>query len=216
MKHKMAVLSLLFAGLSNASGITVPVDLGSPQIIEGGYTVYSNSLNGTAFNGQTVSIDYTFNHLIRLFPSTSRFIFTLHADTAVYSADYLIFYTSQAEGFTSSVALGRGAFVGFVLDYPGGGASVVNEARVPFGVAFPDDLAAERSGSTYLTGLHFDITLPNLNGLQIQNLEIGMGAGGNRPGQTRWAITDTVPEPGSSAAFLGLGLLALIGYRRGK
>ena len=211
---KLTTIILLFCAAITAQAIIIPIDLGPPRTIKGDITkgergdifISSDGLKGTPLDGQILSLDYQFNRLVALRGATgndfnSGFYFRITAQiSTIPETNY-----SSPPLFSNGYALGLNDYQGPVshLIYTG-----------PFTPEFTELLfgLAEATGPRplYLTGLHFDVTLPEIEGVEIMGLKIQLDPDsfhGN------WQIVDSVPETGTSAAFLGLGLLMLVGYR---
>lgn len=145
MKTQLTILACLIAGSVHATTL----DLGPNGITH--YRTYNYSaLNGTKFNGQTISVDLTFSTQIHLFDNT-------YPDLLIG----LSFLTSGGESFITGT--------GYVMDI-NGNAMIGTDSRLGsanttdlmFVGLFPNYYGLGRPSDIY--GAHFEITLPTMDG----------------------------------------------------
>lgn len=213
-RHVLILAAALALAVS-AHAIIVPVDLGPPRTVSGDIFLNIPALGGTPFSGQTLSIDYEFNHLIKLGPSP-RFYFAVRAETNMESAGFGLVGSATSTGYVlfRDGELSPPVCFTNTMIFESNTSEILFGLAYPFGVAgFGQPVAHER----YLTGLHFDMALPDIPGAEITSLRMHIDPFTPPPYRaSRWTVTDTVPETGDTAALLGLGLLALVGYRYHK
>jgi len=203
----MKTLILILAPLAAASATIIPVDVGPPRMMQGDIFVNVPALGGTPLAGQTLSVDYQFGNLLHFFTSTSKgFYFAVRAETNMApQADAL--YPSV---ISSAYAVGPNGYVGPTLDL--GGNTMLfgpNVTEILFGLCYAGD-----QRGLYLTGLHFDLTLPDIPSAEITGLRMHIDPNGNFFGVSdKWQIVSSIPETGDAAALLGLGILAMLGLR---
>jgi len=203
---KLILLSLLCTATAQAITIPVPVDLGQPRKMQGDIFVSTDALSGTMVQGQTLNLDYQFNNLLYLYNNTSSgFYVAIRAETNMAPAPR--FYPS---------AVGSGNFVGLngyhgpVVSFSGGGIFGPNVTEILFGLAYPVPPFSGAHQQLYLTGLHFHLTLPDMNGVQITGLELHFDPNAAHPWNNQWAIRNHVPETGSTLCLLCLASLSLL------
>jgi hypothetical protein len=206
---KLILLSLLCA--ASAQAITIPVDLGQPRKMQGDIFVSTDALSGTLVQGQTLSLDYQFNNLLYLYNNTSSgFYVAIRAETNMmpFSGDYP---SADATGYF----VGVNGYQGPVTHVSGGGISNPHVTEILFGLAYPVPLFSGAHQELFLTGLHFDLTLPDMNGVEITGLKLHFDPNAAHPWNNHWAIRNHVPETGSTLCLLCLASLPLL-VRRPK
>lgn len=198
MKSALAVICLV---CTSALAVEIPVDLGSSGFRQPG-TVSADfsDLNGTAFTGQSLTLDFLFanDEEVRIFSSTNFNIeFVLRTNGAPLSpitgTGFLTLNDQPVHGVRELgqiVSLGPDTGVGSYL-YPQFADSVGNPAL---------DLPV-----TYdFGGVRFNVVLPNQQGLLVTGGEFVL----RHNDGTRFAIGAQLPEGGSSLLLLLLALLA--------
>lgn len=194
----IAAVSLGTVGSAKAT--TIDLELGPSPHITTKVTDSFGGLNGTALQGETLSLDFTFSNgkFVRLFTITSN--------------PFVALLTLQTNG---SGMLGFLDGTGFLVDQQGnplqqpqqlGSASGDNGSLaaglfplLPGGLQRPLDFF----------GIHFDLTLPVNSSISITGAEFRLmsdGPFGVGPGVPR----DIVPDQGSTLLLLSLGALGLI------
>jgi hypothetical protein len=200
MKIKLLLTLLCLVGAS-AQATVIPLDLGPPRLISGAgrpdwilaqMIVTSNALNGSTPSGQTLSLDYQFNHYLKVLNTTHDAFFVairaqinvpegFHELDSVSSTGYFV----RADGSSGPATTSSG------------GGIFGPESEILFGFAWSDvswDTPYPHPSYVY-SGLHFDMTLPELEGVEITGLTVRFGESFNH---FAFAITDTVPESGST------------------
>jgi hypothetical protein len=191
---------------SVAEGTPILIDVGSAPNITTHVSATFNDLNGTALQGQTLSLDFLFanGHFARLF--------------SVTNPQFGILITLNISG-SGDVGFLDGT--GFLLDQNG---NALGAPEALGSISGPDSLTVGlfplRSGqfSTPLDfyGVHTDLLLPNspftITGGEFQLVSAGAGSRdvfGIGPG----VPTDIVPDSGSTLILFSLVLLGLIAGR---
>lgn len=199
VKSTIAIISLCLLGQAKAT--IVPVDLGQPRRVNGEIAVTSPGLNGTPIDGQTLSIDYQFNRLVHLFPNTRDFYVAIRAETSMSAVADALYPSVCGSGYV----VGLNGFQGEATINPGNRMVFgPNVTEILFGLVYSGE-----DRPLYLTGLHFDLTLPNMDGVDITGLTLRLNANGWRPWQRNWVIASSVPDDGSTFALLLGALVAL-------
>jgi len=197
----------------SANATIVNLDLGPPRAIRpesgvhtGEIYVESDALNGTPVMGQSLSLDYVFNNLVRLNPNDNingagwyaaiRAQLDVVPAPGVYPSVCSSAYMIRADGSHGPTLVSDAS--GFI--------SGPNVHELLFGIVFPDgpDSGVLRAYS----GMHFDLVLPDMGGVEITGLRAHMDAGFRN-----WHIVESVPDAGSTLGLLGLALVAVSGFR---
>lgn len=204
------LLSLFLAVTATLHAATIPLELGPPQNFVSGQTLFNiDALNGTPLNGQTLSLDFVFplsqtsTNFVRLTKRTNQsFEIGLHFDVTPSfwsNHPFATSYTVSQSGIANSIIWGG--------DFPG----VPDATAFGFGI-FPllaDDTGRVRNDTLFpfeFYGVHLDMTLPDSPGSTLTGTSLQLLG-------TNYGIGPWVPESGTAAALLGLGLLALMAYR---
>ena len=201
-----AVISAVSLGaVGSARGTTISLDLGTPPRVTSQVTNSFDALNGTALQGQTLSLDFTFSHgeFVRLFTATpAPFVALLKLQTS----------SSSQVDFLSGT--------GFLVDQQGNplqqpqqlGSASGDNGLLAAGL-FPL-LAGDLSRPLDFFGVHFDLTLPTSPLIVITGEDFLFKSGGNAPfGVGPGVPADIVPESGRTALFLAITLAGLISMR---
>ena len=201
-----AIISAVSLGaVLSARATTISLDLGTPPRVTSNVTNSFDALNGTALQGQTLSLDFTFSHgeFVRLFTVTS--------------APFVALLKLQTNG-SSNIDFLSGT--GFLVDQHGNplqqpqqlGSASGDNGLLAAGL-FPL-LPGDLSRPLDFFGLHLDLTLPMsplvvITGEDFLFKSNGDGPFGVGPGVPR----DIVPEGDSTALFLAITLAGLISMR---
>src|SRR5947209_530693 len=190
------IAAISLGPIGSARATTIDLDLGTPPHVTSNVTNSFDALNGTALQGQTLSLDFTFSHseFVRLFTVTSSpFVALLKLQTN----------SSSMVDFLSGT--------GFLVDQQGNplqqpqqlGSAAGNNGLLAAGLfpLLPGDLQRPLD----FFGIHFDLTLPVSPFVSITGEEFmfksdapfGVGPG---------VPADIVPEGGSTALFLAITL----------
>src|SRR5437868_4357084 len=197
------IAALSLGAIGSARATTIDLDLGTPPHVTFKVTNSFDAMNGTALQGQTLSLDFTFSHgeFVRLFTVTSTpFVALLKLQTS----------SSSEVDFLSGT--------GFLVDQQGnplqqpqqlvsasGDNGLLAAGLVPL-------LSGDLSRPLDFFGVHFDLTLPTSRFVVItgedfmfkSDAPFGVGPG---------VPADIVPEGGSAALFLAITLAGLISTR---
>ena len=204
--------STLFAGIVAAASLgvigsaratTIDLDLGTPPNVTSHVTNSFDALNGTALQGQTLSLDFRFSHgeFVRLFSVTSTpFVALLKLQTGSFSnVDFL-------------------SGTGFLVDHQGNpmqppqqlGSASGNNGLLAAGL-FPL-LPGDLSRPLDFFGLHLDLTLPMSPFVVITAEDFLFKSDRNAPfGVGPGVPSDIVPDSGSAFLLLCLGVIGLLG-----
>jgi hypothetical protein len=210
--------------LSSAAPLAVTVDLGIQGIVENTEINFDFSgLNGTPFQGQSLSFDLIFsdNKFLRLF-TASAFVHGSSGPTyGGVSFDLLVVLQTDHVGFLSSPRA-----IGYIFDqnqnpltapqFSGGGStSGPDPLRVGFGV-FPFLSLSPQSLPVDFYGAHFDVNFPVSHNTQVTGGTLRLVNYGGVYGIGPGVPVDVVPETCSSLLLFTTGLVALGAVKRIK
>jgi hypothetical protein len=190
-----AVALLTLANSEAARGVTIPINLGPPGTLLTDTTISFNDLNSTGLVGQNLSVDFVFasSEFVRLFTVTTDFSVSMTLQTSSFSFVGFL----QGTGYLTDT-------LGNALEPPetlGSASSSTGSMTVGL---FP---TVSRPFDFY--GVHLDLTFPTnpalVTGGQFRLLS-NTGPFGIGPGLS----ADIVPDSGSTAILLGLGIVGII------
>ena len=199
------IAALSLGAIGSARATTIDLDLGTPPHVTSKVTNSFDAMNGTALQGQTLSLDFTFSHgeFVRLFTVTSSpFVALLKLQTN--SSDMVDFLSGT----------------GFLVDQEGNplqppqqlGSASGDNGLLAAGL-FPL-LPGDLSRPLDFFGIHFDLTLPVSPSLSITGEEFLFKSNGNAPfGVGPGVPSDIVPDGGRTAVLLSITLAGLISMR---
>jgi hypothetical protein len=206
VRHQFSAFLLLAVwsqvSVPQAKAITIDLDLGTSPHVTSKVTNSFDAMNGTALQGQTLSLDFTFSNgeFVRLFTVTSNaFVALLKLQTN----------SSGMVDFLSGT--------GFLVDQQGSplqppqqlGSASGNNGLLAAGL-FPL-LPGDLSRPLDFFGIHFDLTLPVSPFVSITGEEFLFMSDSNRPfGVGPDVPSDIVPDQGSTLLLLSLALLGPI------
>jgi len=196
------IAALSLEAIGSARATTIDLDLGTPPHVTSKVTNSFDALTGTALQGQTLSLDFTFSHgeFVRLFTITSNpFVGLLKLQTN--SSGMLDFLNGT----------------GFLVDQQGNpleqpqqlGSASGNNGSLAAGLfpLLPGDLQRPLD----FFGIHFDLTLPVSPFVSITGEEFLFSSDRDRPfGVGPGVPPDIVPDQGSTLLLLSLALLGPI------
>src|SRR5438874_3366012 len=200
------IAAISLGPIGSARATTIDLDLGTPPHVTSNVTNSFDALNGTALQGQTLSLDFTFSHseFVRLFTVTSSpFVALLKLQTN----------SSSMVDFLSGT--------GFLVDQQGNplqqpqqlGSASGNNGLLAAGLfpLLPGDL--QRSLDFF--GIHFDMTLPlgpfvSITGEKFEFLSEHGRPFGVGPG----VPPDIVPDYGSTLLLSSIASWRLFCLRR--
>ena len=199
------IAALSLGAIGSARATTIDLDLGTPPHVTFKVTNSFDAMNGTALQGQTLSLDFTFSHgeFVRLFTVTSSpFVALLKLQT---NSPGMVDFLSGT---------------GFLVDQQGNplqppqqlGSAAGNNGLLAAGL-FPL-LPGDLSRPLDFFGIHFDLTLPVSPSLSITGEEFLFKSNGNAPfGVGPGVPSDNVPDGGRTAVLLSITLAGLISMR---
>jgi hypothetical protein len=203
-----AGLILLSYTMAATATIVVPVDMGAPRTMRGDLFVTVPLSESIPVSGQTLSLDYVFSnfiHVPRTVHSGSYYI-AIRAETNMVPQPGALYPSVSS----SAYAVGLNGYQGPTLYLPPNTMLFgPNVTEILFGLVYP----ANQFVGPYLTGAHFDLTLPDIDGAEINALRLHFDMA-VRPRDNRWQIMANVPDTGSTIALLAAGLLTLALFRR--
>jgi hypothetical protein len=199
----VAVMSLGTVGSAQAT--SVGLDLGSAPQITSKVANSFDALNGTALQGQTLSLDFTFSHgeFVRLFTITSPFFDVLLSLQTNGSGplDFL-----QGSGYL--IDSQGNAIPGFGVTGSASGNNLLGIGLFPLLKDINGTPNNDLPRPLDFSGVHFDLTFPDVGNPSVQvtggqfelvsNPDEVFGIG---PGIPR----DIVPDSGSTLFLLALG-----------
>jgi hypothetical protein len=198
------IAAVSLGAIGSARATTIDLDLGTPPHVTSHVTNSFDAMNGTALQGQTLSLDFTFSNgeFVRLFTITTPFIALLKLQT------------------NSPGTLDFPSGTGFLVDQHGNalqppqelGSAAGDNGLLAAGLLplLPGDLSRPLD----FFGIHFDLTLPVSLSVAITGEEFLLKSEGNAPfGVGPGVPSDIVPDGGSTALFLATTLAALISTR---
>jgi len=208
MKTKLTILALLLSGVSMQATI-INLDLGSPRVVTDGIYVTSDALNSTLMAGQTLNIDYEFNHPIKTL--TKWYYVAIRALTnRVPVPDGLYAQVTQVAGYL----VRPDGSTGPILCLGELGIYNPTSSDVLFGLANLYDGGPPKATDIF-SGMHFDITLPDLPGVEINGLRLNFDPGARgKNNVNKWVVlAQAVPESGSTLLLFAISFaLATIFY----
>ena len=194
----LKTLAILF--LSASIGLAIPIDIGPP----GAYFSRSFDMpefNGTSLQGQSLTLDFTFNQYINV----------VHKASAALSV---------AIGFTTDAAVTNQVIGSSELMLDGQALSLKHEST---GTSFgPGGFAYGMIAGPYLgqffaiNGEHFELILPNDPNVSIIGGSLTFSAGDVVDAPAPFTIGERlrpVPDMGSTFPLLLLGLLGVLACR---
>jgi hypothetical protein len=209
--HRAVKPSALFAGIiaavslgtvGSARATTMHLDLGTSPQVTCKVTNSFDALNGTALQGQTLSLDFRFSHgeFVRLFTVTSSpFVALLKLQTSSFSKlDFL-------------------SGTGFLVNQHGNpmqqpqqlGSASGNNGLLAVGL-FPL-LPGDLSRPLDFFGIHFDLTLPVSPFVVFTGEDFLLKSDPGAPfGVGPGVPADIVPDSGSTFLLLCLGVIGLL------
>jgi hypothetical protein len=201
------IAAVSLGAIGSARATTIDLDLGIPPHVTSKVTNSFDALNGTALQGQTLSLDFTFSHaeFVRLFTVTSKsFLALLKLQT-------------NSPGTVDPNSLDG---TGFLVDQQGNPLQLPQELGIATGdngllaggllPLVPGDLQSPLD----FFGVHFDLTLPVSPSVSITGEEFLFKSDGNRPfGVGPGVPSDIVPDSGGTAVLLSITLAGLISMR---
>ena len=166
------IAAISLGPIGSARATTIDLDLGTPPHVTSNVTNSFDALNGTALQGQTLSLDFTFSHgeFVRLFTVTSNpFVALLKLQTN----------SSGMVDFLSGT--------GFLVDQEGNplqppqqlGSASGDNGLLAAGL-FPL-LPGDLSRPLDFFGIHFDLTLPVSPFVSVTGEEFLFKSDGNAP-----------------------------------
>jgi len=198
------IAAVSLGAIGSARATTIDLDLGTPPHVTSKVTNSFDAMNGTALQGQTLSLDFTFSNgeFVRLFTITTPFIALLKLQT------------------NSPGTLDFPSGTGFLVDQHGNalqppqelGSAAGDNGLLSAGLLplLPGDLSRPLD----FFGVHFNLTLPVSSSVSITGEEFLFKSDGNAPfGVGPGVPSDIVPDGGSTALFLATTLAALISTR---
>ena len=201
------IAAVNLGAIGSARATTIDLDLGTPPHVTSKVTNSFDAMNGTALQGQTLSLDFTFSNgeFVRLFTITSTpFVALLKLQT-------------NSPGMVDFLS-GTGFLVdqhGNALQPPQQLGSVAGDNGLLAAGLFPL-LPGDLSRPLDFFGIHFDLTLPVSLSVAITGEEFLLESDGNAPfGVGPGVPSDIVPDRGCTALFLAITLAALISTRAG-
>ena len=198
----LALASLEVLAAERGQAVVIPIDLGTPGL-SFDTTVPFLDLNGTALQGQTLSLDFTFtnNHFVRLFTVTNSFsAFVTLATKASGLAGFL-----EGTGFLVNDQ-------GNPLHAPQDLGSASSSSGEMFVSLFPPPL--KRPVDFF--GVHLDLTFPDNPSVAVTGGQFRLRTDGDSGpfGIGPGIPADIVPDLGSSLFLLSIALAGLFGIGR--
>jgi hypothetical protein len=205
----VAVISLGTVGSAQATNIGL--DLGGAPHVTSTVANSFDALNGTALQGQTLSLDFTFSHgeFVRLFTITSpSFEVLLSLQTnGSGPLDFL-----QGSGYL--IDSQGSAIPGFGVTGSASGNNLLGIGLFPLLKDINGTPNNDLPRPLDFSGIHFDLTLPLDQFVSITGEQFLFNSDGNAPfGVGPGVPSDIVPDGGSTALFLATTLAALISTR---
>jgi len=206
VRHHFSAFLLLAVwsqvSVPHAKATTIDLDLGPPPHVTSKVTNSFAALNGTALQGQTLSLDFTFSNgeFVRLFTVTSNpFVALLKLQT-------------NSSGMVDSLS-----GTGFLVDQQGNplqppqqlGSASGNNGLLAAGLfpLLPGDLQRPLD----FFGIHFDLTFPMAPSISITGEEFLFESDSNAPfGVGPGIPADIVPDKGFTLLLLSLALFGPI------
>ena len=195
------IAALSLGAIGSARATTIDLDLGTPPHVTSKVTNSFDAMNGTALQGQTLSLDFTFSHgeFVRLFTVTSSsFLALLKLQTnSPGTVDFL-------------------SGTGFLVDQQGNPLQPPQQLGSAAGIGLLSAglLPGDLSRPLDFFGIHFDLTLPVSPSVSITGEEFLFKSNGNAPfGVGPGVPSDIVPDGGRTAVLLSITLVGLISMR---
>jgi len=206
----VAVISLETVGSAQAT--SVGLDLGSAPQITSKVANSFDALNGTALQGQTLSLDFTFSHgeFVRLFTITSpSFEVLLSLQTnGSGPLDFL-----QGSGYL--IDSQGSAIPGFGVTGSASGNSLLGIGLFPLLKDINGTPNNDLPRPLDFSGIHFDLTLPLDQFVSITGEQFSLISDRNHPfGIGPGVPIDIVSDQGSTLLLLSIGLLGLVRLRQ--
>jgi hypothetical protein len=220
----VSVLALASRALSGAAPLNVTVDLGPQGVVQDTQSDFGFSgLNGTPFQGQSLSFDLIFSgdEFIRLFTATAFRHGSSGPTYGQLSFDFLVLLQTNHAGFLSFPTA-----TGYIFDQSknplitpqssgGGSASGPDPLRVGFGI-FPFISLSPQTLPLDFYGAHFDVNFPVSPNTQVTGGTLRLVNFGGVYGIGPGVPADVAPDAGNSLVLFTAGLMTIGAVKRIK
>jgi len=205
---RTALILILLGSAATLDATTISIDLGTPRRVTGPEFDFPGSGAPTIhLTGQSLTLDFVFNHFVRIFDPHDSPAFDLLPALLVSGIG-----TIPVHGLTGT---------GYLFDQMGNpipaaisiGSGTTSSTLTPFlmGPSFFPLQAANPVFPLDIYGAHLELNLPDVPQFTIVGAELRIDPNG----RDTFVIGHLLPESGSSAAIFGLIALPLLVFAHG-
>ena len=208
---KRIALLLLLSSVVTLYAITISIDLGTPRRVNGTEFDFPGSGAPTIhLTGQSLTLDFVFNHFVRIFNPHDGAGFDLLPSLLVSGIGTIAVNSLSGTGYLFD-QMGNPIPAGFSI-----GSGITTTTLTPFLMGpgfFPLD-AANPIFPLDIYGAHLELNLPDAPQFAVVSAELRIDPNGPNRGFNTFVIGN-LPESGSSAAMFGLIALPLLIFAHG-
>ncbi len=208
---KRTVLILILSSVATLDATTISIDLGTPRRVNGTEFDFPGSGAPTIhLTGQSLTLDFIFNHFMRIFNPHDSTLFDLLPSLLVSGIGTIPVHSLTGTGYLFDQ---MGNPIPAVVSI---GSGITTSTLTPFLMGpgfFPLDVA-NPIFPLDIYGAHLELSLPDVPQFAVVDAELRIAPNGSEPSLNTFVIGD-VPESGSSAAMFGLIALPLLVFAHG-
>jgi hypothetical protein len=210
MKRTVIILIIL-SSVGTLDATTISIDLGTPRRVKGTEFDFPGSGAPTIhLTGQSLTLDFVFNHFVRIFNPHDSPGFDLLPSLLVSGIGTIPVHALSGSGYLfdqmgnpipADISIGSGITTSTLTPFLMGPSFFPLQAANPI---FPLDIY----------GAHLELSLPDVSQFAVVGAELRISPNGSEPSLNTFVIGD-VPENGSSGALFGLIALPLLVFAHG-
>lgn len=205
------LILIILSSVATLDATTISIDLGTPRRVKGTeFDFQGSGAPAIHLTGQSLTLDFVFNHFVRIFNPNDSPLFDLLPSLLVSGIG-----TIPVHGLSGS---------GYLFDQMGNpipaefsiGAGITTSTLTPF-LMGPSFFALDVANPILplnIYGAHLELNLPDVPQFAVVGAELRIAPNGSQPFLNTFVIGD-VPESGSSGAMFGLIALPLLVFAHG-